>query len=958
MKIHPFQAWARSGQGRAWWLVLCLLGCSQGLHSGEILNLAGRWRFALDRGDVGQAEQWQQRALAGSATLPGGLTEQGIGDPVTTETAWTGGIVDRSWFTAPEYAPYREPGHLKIPFWLQPTLYYAGAAWFQRDVEVPSAWAGRRVVLFLERPHWETRVWVDRQPLGTNDALATPHEYDLGLLPPGRHVLTIRVDNRRIVDVGENSHSISDHTQGNWNGIVGRVELRSTAQVWVDDLQVYPHRERGSVTLKGRLGNVTGQSGRGTLAVRVDRSVEQGFRAGAERLSYPVTWESAGGTFTCEVPVPAPQEWDEFAPRCYVAEARVVEHQSIAEAKVASFGFRDITTQGTQFLVNGRPTFFRGTLECCIFPRTGHPPTDLAEWRRILRVAKEHGLNMLRFHSWCPPEAAFAAADEVGCYLQVECSSWANQSSALGDGKPIDRWIYAEAERILRAYGNHPSFVLLLYGNEPAGQKQGAFLGQWVEHFKAQDSRRLVSAAAGWPQIQENQFHVTPDPRVQGWGEGLRSRLNGQPPATRVDYRDYIAKRTVPVISHEIGQWCVYPAFAEMKKYTGYLKARNFEIFRDRLEANGLGSYGRAFLLASGHLQALCYKEDIESALRTPGMGGFQLLDLHDFPGQGTALVGVLDPFWEQKGYVTPAAFRRFCNATVPLARLERRVFNTADHLSAGIEMAHYGPAAIANATVDWKLVLPNGRAVAQGEWTVPQLPVGKVSTVGTLEVDLRPVPAPAQVRLVVSLRGTAFVNDWDLWVYPASSAEELGENVRMATQFDAAAEDFVRKGGRLLLSIPGKKVRNYEQAPVQLGFSSIFWNTAWTGRQAPTTLGLLCDPKHPALAQFPTETHSNWQWWYLVHRAGALRLDLLPPGTRPIVRVIDDWVTARPLALITEGRLGRGHVLICGFDLTQEAEDPVSRQMRASLVHYLSSSSKQPRAVWTADQIRSLCLP
>ena len=266
-------------------------------------------------------------------------------------------------------------------------------------------------------------------------------------------------------------------------------------------------------------------------------------------------------------------------------------------------------------------------------------------------------------------------------------------STTLGDGKHIDRWIYEEADRILKYYGNHPSFVLMPYGNEPGGSKHAEFLAKWVTHYRAQDPRRLYTSASGWPQLPENQFHVTPEPRIQAWGGGLKSRINALAPETTTDYRDYISQRTVPVISHEIGQWCVYPNFDEIPKYTGYLKPRNFDIFRDRLEANGLGKLARQFLLASGKLQALCYKEDIESALRTPGMGGFELLDLHDFPGQGTALVGVLDPFWEEKGYITPREYSRFCNATVPLARLPRRVFTTNDRCGARIEIAHFGAA-------------------------------------------------------------------------------------------------------------------------------------------------------------------------------------------------------------------------------------------------------------------------
>ena len=90
-----------------------------------------------------------------------------------------------------------------------------------------------------------------------------------------------------------------------------------------------------------------------------------------------------------------------------------------------------------------------------------------------------------------------------------------------------------------------------------------------------------------------------------------------------------------------------------------------------------------SFLLASGKLQALCYKADIEAALRTKNFAGFQLLDLHDFPGQGSAIVGVLNPFWESKGYVTPQEYSEFCNSVVPLARMSKFVFNSGDTLKA-----------------------------------------------------------------------------------------------------------------------------------------------------------------------------------------------------------------------------------------------------------------------------------
>ena len=933
----------------------------------DTLSLAGRWRLELDRRDAGLQERWQERALSNVVELPGSLPAQGIGDKPSLETRWTGGIQDPRWFDRPQYAPYAKPGDFKFPFWLQPERYYAGPAWYQRDIEVPRQWQGKRVVLSLERPHWETRVWVDARFIGTQNALGTPHDHDLGLLPPGRHTLTIRVDNRMVVDVGPDSHSVSDHTQGNWNGIVGAILLRASAPVWIEDLQVYPRLAGPSVTLRGRIGNATGRAGQGTLAVRVVEAAERGSGAATPQVKLPVSWQSDGGSFECEVSVPAARPWDEFNPNLYRAEARIEEPQDPGEARVATFGFREISTRGTQFLVNGRKTFIRGTLECCIFPKTGHPPTDLASWRRILRVAKAHGLNNLRFHSWCPPEAAFVAADEAGFYFHVEASSWANSSSSLGDGKPVDQWIYEETDRILKYYGNHPSFILMPYGNEPGGARHAAFLAKWVAHYKAQDPRRLWTSGAGWPQIAENQWHSTPDPRVQAWGGGLQSRINARPPETTTDYRDYIRARKVPVISHEIGQWCVYPNFDEIPKYTGYLKAKNFEIFRDLLTAHGLGGQARRFLLASGKLQTLCYKEDIESALRTPGMGGFQLLDLHDFPGQGTALVGVLDPFWEEKGYVTPAEYSRFCGSTVPLARLGKRVFTTDETLTAELEVAHFGPAPLPGAWSAFKLVDDNGKTHRSGRLGPRDVPVDNGVSLGPLNLDMRGLPAPARYKLVVGLEAQRpqgdrsrpvlhAENDWDIWVYPPRINAPEPADLKIADTLSDDVLGVLDRGGKVLLLVPPRQVRNAARDKVVLGFSSIFWNTAWTHRQPPTTLGILCDPGHPALADFPTDYHSNWQWWYLVSRAGAMILDDLPSALRPTVQVIDDWFTARKLGLILEGKLGKGRIVVCSIDLQHDLEgNPVARQMRASLLRYMAGDRFNPAVELTAGQVRGL---
>lgn len=904
------------------------------------MDLAGTWSFNLDPADQGLAEGWHQRALPQSIRLPGSLQEQGFGEAISVQTPWTGQIVDSSWFTDPRYEPYRQPGNIKVSFWLQPEKHYVGVAWYQREVEIPPQWQARRIVVTLERPHWATRLWIDDRPLGANSSLSTPHVYELGAaLVPGKHRLTIRIDNRVQVGVGTNAHSITDNTQTNWNGIIGRMELSAGSPVWIADAQAFPDVNRRSVTLRVRIGNVSGQAGRGTLSV------------GAMRQA--VEWDESGGSAQLEYALgPDAGLWDEFSPVLHQLTLNLQSDVG-SDQRTIRFGLRELGVQGTQITLNGRRIFLRGTLECCIFPLTGYPPTDRQSWRRIIDICKAHGLNHIRFHSWCPPEAAFQVADELGFYLQIECAAWVNQNDTLGDGKPVDAWLYEEADRIMTAYGNHPSFTMFVYGNEPSGDHYSQYLARWVNHWKAKDSRRLYSSAAGWPAIPENQYHNVPEPRLYRWGEELKSRLNAAAPETQSDYTDYVSKSERPIVSHEIGQWCVYPNFQEIDKYTGSLKAKNFEIFRDTLKANHMLDQAPAMLMASGKLQALCYKEEIEAALRTKGFGGFQLLSLGDFPGQGTALVGVLDAFWDPKGYISAEQFRRFCNSTVPLARLSKRIWTWDQTLSADIEVAHFGPANLEHVTPAWRLMDTNGRTVASGQLPVATLPTGTVTALGTVRIDLSSLPAhpdAGKYTLAVALNGTACENDWDLWVFPAHlDATENGQVLTTRT-LDDTARAHLHAGGTVLWMPTPEQVNS----PAKLGFSSIFWNTAWTHGQAPHTLGILCDPNHPALAEFPTEFHSNWQWWELIHGASAMVLDGLPAQLRPIVQAIDTWFENRRLGLLYEATLGHGRLMVCSMDLQNDLEHrPAARQMRHSLMRYLQSEAFRPKVELEPGQIR-----
>lgn len=913
------------------------------------ITLQGEWRLALDRTDAGVAERWFAREIESerSATLPGSLAAQRLGDPVGAETSWTGTIFDRSYFTAPEYAPFRPPAPVKLPFWLTPDNAFVGAAWYQREIEIPAAWVGRRVVLTLERAHWQTCAWLDEHELGTCDSLSTPHRFELGVFDAARrHRLTLRVDNRLVVDVGENAHSVSDHTQGNWNGVVGAIELRATEQAWFEELQVYPNVVERSMRVRGRV-----ESRGGAMPGRV------ALRCGERDMSAPVLPD---GKFDTTVALAADAAlWDEFSPVLHTLTARLPN----GDERTVRFGLREVRRDGRQLLINGRPLFLRGTLDCALFPRTGYPPTDVAEWRRILGTIKSYGLNHVRFHSWCPPEAAFVAGDELGMYFQVEAATWPNAVAVLafnsprgiGDGDAVDAWTLAEGERILRAYGNHPSFLLFAAGNEPGGPHHREYLSQWVQAMRALDPRHLYTGAAGWPELAENDFHVSPESRAHQWGDGLASRLNATPPATTADYRASVGKRTAPLISHEIGQWCSYPT-VDAAKYTGHLRPGNHQIFARWASEHGLAERGEAFARAAGRLQVACYKEEIEAQLRTPGLGGFQLLGLQDFAGQGTAPVGVLDHFWEPKGYTNAAEFRRFCGPTVLLARLPRRVLTVGETLEATVEIAHFGPRPLAVARICWRLEGERGDLVARGQFAPRPVPLGNGIAAGEIRVPLGSVQGAGKLRLIVGLADTAIENDWELWVYPANGAVETPVGVHLARGFDERTERVLRDGGRAVIFAGRGQARGDARGRVEVGFTPIFWNTACTQRQAPHTLGITCDPKHPALAAFCTEAHSNWQWWSVLQESDALILDALPREVQPIVEVIDDWYTARRLGLIFEARVGQGKLLVCGVDLERGgATDPVVRQLRASLLGYAASSRFQPTVEVASESVRGL---
>ena len=932
------------------------------------IDLAGEWRFALDPSDAGAGAKPADWRFPDTIRLPGMVTAQGFGEDPSIETKWTGDGWRYRWL----YPDYQKPGSFKFPFFLQPPKHYVGPAWFQREVAIPADWNGCRIVLHLERVHWQSWAWLDGKPMPgcrlapKNDSLGTPHEFDLGPAMPGRHVITLRIDNRLSpVNVGPLSHSVTDHTQGNWNGAVGTIKLRPVPALGLDTVRVVPDND-GSVKIMAQVHNHTLSPVAATLVAtlhekaggkevgRAQASVSCPAAPSREHGSTPAT--ATLDPIVVRLATP-PALWSEFNPALYEARVRL-EGNGMSDERRMAFGFREIRNQNGRLTLNGRRLFLRGTLECCIFPLTGHPPMDKPSWNRIFRIAKSFGLNHMRFHSWCPPEPAFQAADEIGFYLAPEVSSWANQGAEIGSGRPLDQWIEDETLRMADAYRHHPSFVMLAYGNEPAGPNHTKWLQEWVTRWKEREPGRLYTTGSGWPVAGGSDYHSSPQPRIQAWGEGLKSVINSQPPRTDFDYAGFVRQHPdAPVVSHEIGQWCVYPNFDEIAKYTGYFKARNFEIFRAEAEKNGLLPQARDFLLASGRLQTLCYKHDIEAALRTPGFGGFQLLDLHDFPGQGSALVGVLDAFWDEKGYVTAKEFRRFCGPVVPLARMPKLVLQEGETLAAAIELAQFGPDDLPATAVGWTVRDRSGQVIATGKLPAKPLPAGDVISLGNVTLPVGNLPAgAAEWILEVTVPGTDASNQWSLFVFPKPAPEAVPPGVLVTATLDAAAKAHLAKGGRVVwLPPPGTAKGDPRLGPVKMGFSSIFWNTAWTNWQPPHTLGILCDPKHAALAGFPTDAHANWQWWEPMTGSCPFILTAFR-DLKPVVQVIDDWFTNRKLGLVFEAKVGGGGLLACAADLASNLDRrPSARQLRASLLRYVGSPAFTPTVTIDTAAVEAL---
>lgn len=909
------------------------------------IPLEGNWGLQLDTAGAGIAPDWLTKSCTDSLFLPG-TTDMGKKGTYNTDMTLTTSL-------SREYV-------------------FEGKALYTKQVDIPEEWDGTSVRLVMERTK-PTTIWIDGKEVGANNDISTAQQYDLSsYLFPGTHTVAILVDNGKQAvpeKVYGSSHAYSASTQTNWNGIIGDFYLESVPLCGIDDIQLYPDVAKKVVTARVTLRNPDKGVGKGILSFYAEAwNTDKQHKTPVQTIE--VDWTKPEQEFELALGDKA-LLWSEFTPALYRLSVSLKTDQSV-DTEQATFGLRDFKAKGRQFTMNGKVTFLRGKHDACVFPLIAHTAMDVETWRHYFQVAKQYGINHYRFHSWCPPEACFEAADIEGIYLQPELPVWGNID--IDDTELCD-YLLKEGRNLHRAYSNHASFVMFGLGNEMSGEEGLAML---IQTFKKEDNRHIYSSGSNnylgfkGKQADEDYFTTCRVGREDDKQFNTHARasfsfadaydggyLNHTYPNSEMDFSSANALCDVPIISHETGQFQVYPNYEEIKKYTGVLKPRNFEIFKKRLEEAGMIDQAHDFMMASGKWSALLYRADIEMNLRTPEWGGFQLLDLQDYPGQGSAYVGILDAFMESKGLIAPEEWRHFCSEVVPLFCTEKFCWTNDEALTGEVEIANYSESDLNSKQLSWTLTDSKQQVLDKGVLPL-QVKQGELAKVGTLKPAIASVRKAEKVTLALSIDGTPYRNDYSLWIYPAADKEVApSEDICVTDDLDAHLK-YLTEGGKVLW-FPSKD--KHKDQTVGGLFQTDYWNYRMFRTicenldrpVSPGTLGILTDPGHPALADFPTEFHTNWQWFPIIKQSYPMILDRLSDDYRPIVQVIDNVERNHKLGLLFEFKVGNGKLLVCMSDLKAVQDKPETRQFYRSILEYMESSAFAPSYSLSAKDLQDL---
>lgn len=636
--------------------------------------------------------------------------------------------------------------------------------------------------------------------------------------------------------------------------------------------------------------------------------------------------------------------------------------------------FRDFHIEGKHFYANGHKIFLRGKHDACVWPKHGHVAMTEEEWLWYLGTCRDYGINHVRFHSWCPPEAAFVAADSLGIYLQPELPFWGNFDE---NDQVLMSFLHKEGLNILRWYGHHPSFVFMALGNELSGSVPA--MARFVEDFRAAAPDKLFTFGSnyylGYQGVKEGMDYFTTC-RVGGevWGDyDTHTRgsfsfadvadggvLNHFRPSTSVTLQEGCQRSTVPVISHETGQFQIYPDYREIAKYEGTIfHPYNLETFRRRLTEAGLDSLADAYHQATGRWSTQLYKADIELDMRTPDMAGYQLLDLQDYPGQGSAYVGILDAFMDNKGVCSREEWRQWCSAVVPMLAVDSLCFTSGQGLHGQILVANYSEQSLLGQTLEWKL-MAGQELFAQGTVQIKNDEIGLFAA-DSLHVDLSSIKSAMRLDLSLSIPEASATNSYPLWVYHSSHDEAwlkgLERGIVMSDTLSTEVLTQLQLGATVVL------MPHESACTVGPLFMTDYWNyrmfktICQNNKRSPSpgTMGILTNPDLPLFAGFPTDFHTSWQWFPVLHNSRPLVMDAWPKDYLPEVQVIDNIERNHKLGLVAECRVGQGRLLIVMADLKEAAKYPEGRAFVGSVLQYVKSKAFEPKLELTSQQLVTL---
>lgn len=877
------------------------------------IDLSGQWQVKLDA----EKQETMPQAYPETMMLPGTTSAAGLGMP----------------------NPAKETGCLTDAY------RFEGAVWFMRTFTAGD-WTGEQTMLTLERTR-KTTVYLDGRPIGHQESLCTPHRYFLPPVHAGEHTLVIRVDNTDYPTRG--GHLTSPDTQSNWNGITGEISL-TVAHTLLTDLTVCPDLRRGCLRVHGHIiGAPDGVAGI-VLPGQMEHLLP--YRRGVLDGECPLKGNEAF--------------WDEAHP-----EIHTISIDLDGDVYETTFGLRDVRTLGRRLLINGRETFLRGKVDNLLYPKTGYTPTDVASWMTILGIAKEYGINHYRYHTACPPDAAFTAADLLGVYMAPELPFWgtvAEEGEEGYDERERD-FLFQEGFRILREYGHHPSFLWLSLGNELWGSKN--VLNRMMRAYREADDTKLYSSGANNYQFvpdvldEENVFvgvrlgrerlirgsyamcdapqgivqttapesvsnydvSIVPETLGQS-GEAGKVQIQYGTGVKEVDAQSADALiPDVPVISHEVGQYVFYPDFSEIPHYTGPLKPRNIEAMREKLEWSGLYGEHEAFFRQTGHLAVDCYKREIETLLRSREVSGFQLLDLQDYTGQGTALVGVLNAMMENKGLISAEEWREFCAGTVVLGEFASFTGVMGEDIRFDVQISECDPEKQHTCI---RCTLMDGERELYACDVTPGARQGRLTDAVSVTFPAECYRDAMQERItgltVVLTLEDGTRNHYPIWLIPQVdiriTREGIEKDGRMVT-FVSAEE----KADGAAIVVPSAE----GQLPAE--YCTDFWCypmfrsiSESMGKPVPVgTMGLSIDTASPLLKRFAQEDYTTPAWHAILQTAHVQRL---PADIRPAVQMIDNTERCARLGILYQ-QDGLWHLTA---RLWEKPDDPTVRALAWSL--------------------------